>query len=66
MATILKTETPVDTVIAEVRAVKERLALQMGCNVHRIAFHAREGQSKRPWLVVNRRSEHLPASRPVS
>jgi len=61
MATNLKTETPVDTVIAQVRAVKERLALQMGCNIQRIASHAREGQRKRQWLVVNRRTEHQPA-----
>ena len=61
MATNLKTENPVDTVIAQVRTVKERLALQMGCNVQRIASHAREGQHKRQWLVVNRRSEHQPA-----
>jgi hypothetical protein len=61
MATNLKTETPADTVIAQVRAVKERLALEMGCNIQRIASHAREGQRKRQWLVVNRRFEHQPA-----
>ena len=52
-----------DTVIAQVRAVKERLALEMGCNIQRIiASHAREGQRKRQWLVVNRRLEHQPAA----
>ncbi|TSA33836.1 MAG: hypothetical protein D4R65_07135 [Verrucomicrobiaceae bacterium] len=62
MATNLKTETPADTVITQVRAVKERLALQMGCNIQRIASHAREGQRKRQWLVVNRRSVQQPAA----
>jgi len=58
MTTILKAENPVDEVIAEVRATKERLAAKQGFNLHRIVSQIRQDQLKSKIRVVNRRTEH--------
>ena len=58
MTAILKTENPVDEVLAEVRATKERLAAKQGFNLHRIAAKIRDEQHKSNACVVNRRAGH--------
>lgn len=56
MTTTLKIENPVDEVLLEVRATKERLAATQGFNLHRIAAKIRNEQWKSNARVVNRRA----------
>ncbi len=56
-----KIENPVDEVLSEVRATKERLAAKQGFNLHRIAAKIRDEQRKSNARVVNRRAAHSTA-----
>jgi len=58
MTTTLKIENPVDEVLSEVHATKERLAAKHGFNLNRITAEIRDQQRKSNARVVSRRVAH--------